>query len=129
VGSSIQRGSISALVVCLVISAIAVVGISYDGGRVVSSYVELSDIAQNAARIGAQHVVGIREGEPRVSRSASVDAMEGFLRGERVTGYFTVSSRSITVKVTRNVPMRVLGVVGVHWRTITVTRSAFLSDS
>lgn len=128
-GSSIQRGSISALVVCLVISAIAVVGISYDGGRVVSSYVELSDIAQNAARIGAQHVVGIREGEPRVSRSASVDAMEGFLRGERVTGYFTVSSRSITVKVTRNVPMRVLGVVGVHWRTITVTRSAFLSDS
>jgi len=116
-------------VVCLVISAIAVVGISYDGGRVVSSYVELSDIAQNAARIGAQHVVGIREGEPRVSRSASVDAMEGFLRGERVTGYFTVSSRSITVKVTRNVPMRVLGVVGVHWRTITVTRSAFLSDS
>jgi len=60
--SSTQRGSISALVVCLVISAIAVVGISYDGGRVVSSYVELSDVAQNAARIGAQHVVGIREG-------------------------------------------------------------------
>ena len=127
--SSTQRGSISALVVCLVISATAVVGISYDGGRVVSSYVELSDVAQNAARIGAQHVVGIREGEPRVSRSASVDAMEAFLRNEHVTGNFTVSSRSVTVMVSRTVPMRVLGIVRVHWRTVTVTRSAFLSDS
>ena len=123
-----HRGSISALVVCLVISAVAVLGISYDGGRVVSTYVELSDVAQNAARIGAQHVVGIREGNPRISRSASSSAVENFLRSEDVSGNFDMDSRRVTVRVSAVVPMKILGIIGLHWRTVSVTRSAFLSD-
>lgn len=123
-----HRGSISALVVCLVISAIAVLGISYDGGRVVSTYVELSDVAQNAARVGAQHVVGIREGNPRISRSASSFAVENFLRSEDVSGDFDMDSRRVTVRVSAVVPMKILGIIGLHWRTVSVTRSAILSD-
>lgn len=123
-----HRGSISALVVCLVISAIAVLGISYDGGRVVSRYVELSDVAQNAARVGAQHVVGIREGNPRISRSASSSAVKNFLHSEDVSGDFDMDSRRVTVRVSAVVPMKILGIIGLHWRTVSVTRSALLSD-
>lgn len=123
-----HRGSISALVVCLVISAIAVLGISYDGGRVVSTYVELSDVAQNAARVGAQHVVGIREGNPRISRSASSSAVENFLRSEDVSGDYDTDSRRVTVRLSAVVPMKILGIIGLNWRTVSVTRSALLSD-
>ena len=123
-----RRGSISALVVCLVIGAMAVLGISYDGGRVVSTYVEISDVAQNAARIGAQHVVGVREGNPQISRSASSSAVESFLRTEDVSGKFDMDSHRVTVRVSAVVPMKILGIIGLHWRTVSVTRSALLSD-
>lgn len=126
--NSRHRGSISALVVCLVISAIGVLGISYDGGRVVSTYVELSDVAQNAARVGAQHVVGIREGNPRISHSASSSAVENFLDREDASGDFDIDSRRVTVRVSAVVPMKILGIIGLHWRTVSVTRSALLSD-
>ena len=45
-----NRGSLSAMVVCLLMATMSLAGLAYDGGRVVSTYMEMSDAAQNAAR-------------------------------------------------------------------------------
>lgn len=123
-----KRGSISALVICLVLSAVSLTGLVYDGGRVVSTYVELSDAAQNAARIGAQHVVGIRDGSPRIDASSSKRAMASYLSSQNVQANFDVNGDLASVRVTRTISMSVLGVVGIRERTVTVVRSALLSD-
>lgn len=47
-----NKGSLSAMVVCLVMATMSLAGLAYDGGRVVSTYMEMSDAAQNAARLG-----------------------------------------------------------------------------
>ena len=70
-----NRGSLSAIVVCLVMATMSLAGLAYDGGRVVSTYMEMSDAAQNAARLGGQQIVGIREGNPRIDEGLATSAM------------------------------------------------------
>ena len=49
--SSGDRGSLSAFVACLVTMFIALAGLTFDGGRVISKYVEISDVAANATAL------------------------------------------------------------------------------
>jgi hypothetical protein len=58
----------------------------------------------------------------------SSSAVENFLDREDVSGDFDIDSRQVTVRVSAVVPMKILGIIGLHWRTVSVTRSALLSD-
>ena len=60
---STERGSISALVLGLTITFMLCAGLVVDGGRVVSRYLELADIAENAARSGSQELRSLRSGK------------------------------------------------------------------
>jgi hypothetical protein len=119
-----QRGSISALVVCLVMGALSLTGLAFDGGRVVAEYMEISDAAQNAARLGGQQVVGIREGNPRVDPSASAASMTSYLSARGMRGSFSITDGVVTVRVQRRVPMRILGLFGVGDRMVIANRTA-----
>lgn len=123
-GSS--RGSVSAFVVCLFLGMVALVGLAYDGGRVSSRYGELSDLAANAARIGAQQVTGIRAGEPRIDPEGARAAAARFLARRNLPSRIVVQGDRITVSVRTIVPMRILSLLGVTERSISVTRSAEL---
>jgi len=123
-GSS--RGSVSAFVVCLFLGMVALVGLAYDGGRVSSRYGELSDLAANAARIGAQQVNGIRAGEPRIDPEGARAAAARFLARRNLPSRIVVQGDRITVSVRTIVPMRILSLLGVTERSISVTRSAEL---
>ena len=123
-GSS--RGSVSAFVVCLFLGMVALVGLAYDGGRVSSRYGELSDLAANAARIGAQQVTGIRAGEPRIDPEGARAAAARFLARRNLPSRIVVQGDRITVSVRTVVPMRILSLLGVTERSISVTRSAEL---
>jgi len=123
-GSS--RGSVSAFVVCLFLGMVALVGLAYDGGRVSSRYGELSDLAANAARIGAQQVTGIRAGEPRIDPEGARAAAARFLARRNLPSRIVVQGDRITVSVRTVVPMRILSLLGVTKRSISVTRSAEL---
>ena len=123
-----NRGSLSALVVCLVMATMSLAGLAYDGGRVVSRYMEISDAAQNAARLGGQQIVGIREGNPRIDEDLATSAMRAYLMARGLTGKFDVQGTKATVEVFQKVPMQILGIVGIGERTIRVIRTVDVVD-
>lgn len=125
-GASDDRGSLSAFVVCVAMSVVCLAGLAHDGGRVVAIYAESSDVAAAAARMGDQFVVGIREGRPRIDANAGRRAVLTYLHSRGMTGDVEISGRTVTVRVTRSVPMTVLSLFGVGHRAVSVTRSAEL---
>jgi hypothetical protein len=123
-----NQGSLSAVMVCLVMATMALTGLAYDGGRVVSSYMEISDAAQNAARLGGQQIVGIREGNPRIDEDLATSAMRAYLVAHGLAGNFNIQGTRATVVVSTKIPMRILGIIGVGERTIRVNRTVDVVD-
>lgn len=119
-----NRGSISAFAVCVMMSLVALTALAFDGGRMVSAYAELSDIAENAARIGCQQVVGIRSGEPKLDSRDATSRMSEYLSSKSLASNIRVGEGSAEVTVQRAIPMRLLSLIGISSRTIAVTRSA-----
>lgn len=117
------RGSISGLVVCLVMSMMAVVGLSVEGGRVVKTYGELASLAGSAARLGGQRVEGIQDGHIRIDRSQAVATVADYLNLHHTFGEITVGTTGIQVTLRRTVHLSFLRMVGVGSRTVTVSRS------
>lgn len=128
VAPSQDRGSLSAFVVCIAMTMVCLVGLAHDGGRVVAAYGEASDAAAAAARMGDQFVVGIREGRPRVDEQVGRRVVSVYLGTKGLAGEVSVRGGTVTVRVTRSVPMVLLSLFGVGQRTITVTRSAELVE-
>lgn len=123
-----NRGSLSAMVICLVMATMSLAGLAYDGGRVVSTYMEISDAAQNAARLGGQQIVGIRDGNPRIDEDQATAAMRAYLVAHGLTGNFDVQGTRATVVVSTKIPMRILGIFGIGERTIRVNRTVDVVD-
>lgn len=116
------------MMVCLVMATMSLAGLAYDGGRVVSMYMEMSDTAQNAARLGGQQLVGIRSGHPRIDEDLATSAMRVYLKARGLTGKFDVQGTKATVEVFQKVPMRILGIIGIGDRTIRVKRTVDVVD-
>ena len=123
-----NRGSMSAMVVCLVMATMSLAGLAYDGGRVVSTYMQMSDAAQNAARLGGQQLVGIRNGRPHIDEDLATSAMRAYLVARGLTGSFDIQGTRATVVVSTKVPMRILGIIGVGERAIQVNRTVDVVD-
>ena len=123
-----NQGSLSAMMVCLVMATMSLAGLAYDGGRVVSMYMEMSDTAQNAARLGGQQLVGIRSGHPRIDEDLATSAMRAYLVVRGLTGKFDVQGAKATVEVSQKVQMRILGIIGIGDRTIRVIRTVDVVD-
>ena len=121
-----MRGSISGLVVCLVMAMMAVVGLSVEGGRVVKTYGELASLAGSAARLGGQQVEGIQDGQIRIDRPQAMVTMADFLKLHHTVGEITIGTTSVKVTLRRTVHLPFLRMVGVGSRTVTVSRSVVL---
>lgn len=122
--SSGDRGSLSAFVACLVTMFIALAGLTFDGGRVISKYVEISDVAANAARAGSQMLVNIRTGNPQLDIPTARARAESVLRLSGVSGNVVATHDGIVVKVRGVVEMKLLSLFGVTKRTVSITRRA-----
>ena len=116
------------MMVCVVMATMSLAGLAYDGGRVVSMYMEMSDTAQNAARLGGQQLVGIRSGHPRIDEDLATSAMRAYLVARGLTGKFDVQGAKATVEVSQKVQMRILGIIGIGDRTIRVIRTVDVVD-
>ncbi|MSO60426.1 MAG: hypothetical protein EXQ63_08905 [Ilumatobacteraceae bacterium] len=119
-----NRGSLSAFVACLVTMFLALAGLTFDGGRVISEYVEMADIAENAARAGSQMIVDIRSGNPQIDVSAARAQAEAVLRLSGIQGTVGASQEVIEIRVRRSVSMKILSLFGVGNRSISITRRA-----
>ena len=121
-------GSLSAVVICIAFACMSLAGLAFDGGRVVSSYMTMSDAAQNAARLGGQQLVGIREGDPHIDKDSAVTVMHTYLAARVLTGNFDIQGTRATVEISQKIPMRILGIIGIGDRTIRVKRTSDVVD-
>lgn len=117
-------GSMSTSIAVLVLGMLMAVGLVLDGGAKTTALAAARDIADNAARAGAQAVDldALRsEATPQMDPGAAVAAANAYLAATGSTGTVTVAGETVTVTVTMTVPRRVLP--GSPW-TVTATETA-----
>lgn len=119
-----DRGTVTAFVVMLTMTFIACAGLAVDGGRLVGARSRAADMAENAARAGAQEIIDIRSGEWRLDRTGARAVARDYLAARGVSGDVTVSDRRVTVTVTITTSTSLLRLVGISSRTVRATRSS-----
>ena len=106
-----ERGSVSVMVAVLGIAFLMVAGLALDGGRKLGALSEARDIADNAARAGAQAVdpSTYREtGTPTLDPAAATAAANAYLAAVGHTGTIIVEGETVTVTVGLTVTTRFL---------------------
>lgn len=122
-GNDHEAASVSGLFVCSVMGLVSLAALTFDGGRVIDAYTEMSAVAASAARVGGQEVEGIRENSVRVNERAATHAMNRYLRGRGYDVSLQVSATTIRVMLSRRVQTSWLATFGVASRSVTVSRS------
>ena len=125
-----ERGSLSLMIVVLLVALTLLAGIVVDGGAKLSAYQNAEALAQEAARAGAttvDHSSAYKSGSFVVNPGQAVAAAAGYLD---TLGYhhFTVTAvgtRAIEVTVTLTERTRFLSLIGLP--SFTCTRSATAS--
>ena len=118
-----EKGTVSSLVAVLAIAIVAVAGLAYDGGAIITATAHARDVAAGAARAGPQ-AVSIREihaGRTGLDPAAAESAAMEFLDAAGVGGTVAVTGSGVRVTVTLMQPMRLLPLPD---REITATASA-----
>lgn len=124
----VDRGSISAFVVCLAMTFIVTAGLAVDSGRLVEARISAGDHAENAARVAVQQVSGIRSGERSVDPVRARRAAAQYLSQFGLAGSIRIESKSVTVTVRLTKDMTLLRLVGIARRQISAERRAELTD-
>ncbi len=121
---AVDRGSISGFVVVLTLAVVSCAGLVIDGARVVGAKVSAADHAENAARVGAQQVVALRDGRWAIDPVRAANSANAYLGSHGIVGTVVVSANHVTVTVRSTVPTTLLRLVGISSKTVTATRSS-----
>ena len=122
-----ERGAVTAFVACFAVALIAVFGLVVDGGLILASRRQAFNAADAAARAGAQ---AIDESALRAGRPLTLDASEAreraadYLAAVGLAGVVDVAGERITVTVTTERALGVLGFTGLAPVTLTATGTA-----
>jgi Flp pilus assembly protein TadG len=122
-----ERGSVTAFVVVMSFALVVCAGLVFDGGRMVMERHETADLAENAARFGAQEIISDRGGR-HLDPARAAAAARRFLRSQGAVGSVSVSGQNVVVSVTGTVNTSMLKLVGIGSRSVTVRRSAAPAD-
>lgn len=117
-------GSISAVVVCLIVVFVACAGLVLDGGRLVGARSKAAGLALAAARDGVQEVHRLREGLIVLDIPAAERRAHAYLETAGAVGSVVATEDTVTVTVSIGVAPLLLGAIGVGSRTVRVTRTA-----
>lgn len=122
-----QRGSVAIVMPILAVGLLAIAGLVLDGGAALAARGRAADVAQQAARAGADALApnSLRRSEPNqlaINPAAAISAAEQELAAGDVTGQVTVAGDTVTVvaQVSRKTAM--LSAVGIN--TVTGRASA-----
>ncbi|MEV0093716.1 pilus assembly protein TadG-related protein [Streptomyces sp. NPDC050738] len=121
-----DRGQVTAFVVIAVAGLWLLAGIVVDGGLALASKARALDVAQEAARTGAQQLdVGrLRESDRvRLLQGKAEQAAMTYVAGTRDKGSATVRGDRVTVRVTHRQPTQVLQLIGVSELTVSADAS------
>jgi outer membrane protein TolC len=95
----------------LALSVLAAAGLAVDGGRKLNGLAEARDLADNAARVGAQQVdvdAYRTTGVPSLDPGAASSAANAYLSTTGNSGAVSVAGDTITVTVTLTITPRLL---------------------
>jgi Flp pilus assembly protein TadG len=122
-----DRGSATAWAIGIVAVVALLSGAVLDGGNAMAARVQALDIAQQAARAGANQLdLGAlrNQGVVRIDPGAAQAAADAFLREAGATGTATATPAQVSVTVTRSQPTLVLQAIGVDAIGMTATATA-----
>lgn len=121
-----EEGGLSAFVVVLVPTLVLVAGLVLDGGRMVAARRDVQDVAQNAARAGANavSVASVRTGSTAVDAGRAQAATQAYLGRVGHRGTVRVTGDLVEVEVSQSVPMQLLSLGGVGPRTVRAVEQA-----
>jgi Flp pilus assembly protein TadG len=121
-----DHGSLTVFFVLLVTTLLLVAGLVFDGGRLLAARRDAVDAAQDAARAGAQQIdpAAARAGDTRLAADAADAAAQAWLADEGHTGDVTVTADTVTVSVSREVPLALLALAGIPARTVSAMETA-----
>ena len=122
-----ERGSVSILVAVLGLALLMATGLDVDGGRKLGALSEARDIADNAARAGAQaiDVDAYRStGIPTINPAAATHRANAYLAKTGHTGTVVVTGTTVTVTVTITVNTNFLPGPMTAWATESATAIA-----
>ena len=122
-----DRGQVTVLVLPVLLALLGVAGLVVDGGLAIAARQRAADLAEQAARTGADQIDpdSLRGAGPvRVDAVAARAAAGRYLPGQDATGTVEVDGDTVTVAVTVTRRATLLGLVGVRHLTVTAHASA-----
>lgn len=106
-----DRGSVTIFVAVLGLAFVMVAGLAIDGGRKLGGLSEARNLADNAARAGAQAIdtdAYRTQGAVTIDPDAAAQAAADYLASTGHTGVVSVADDTVTVTVTLIVDTRIL---------------------
>jgi Flp pilus assembly protein TadG len=121
-----ERGSLTAFVAVLSVGLFVLAGLVVDGGRAVVAKRQAIDVAQQAARVGADQlsVDALRSGSIVIDPAAASAAVERYLSVADEQGTVSVRGTTVTVRIVGSAPTTILGIVGISRIGVSASASA-----
>jgi Flp pilus assembly protein TadG len=122
-----DSGRVTAFVTIITLALLAVVGLVWDGGMALSAKTQALDLAQAAARAGAQQLdLGLYRttGHARLNPQKAASAARAWLTVARAQGEATATTTTVTVTVQRATTTDLLQVVGVRHLHVSASATA-----
>ncbi len=122
-----DRGDATIWGILIILVGLLLSGLVLDGGNAMAAKVRAWDIAQQAARAGANELdlAALREqGQVRLNPAAAEAAATRWLRDAGIAGTATATPTEVTVVVNRSQPTLLLAAVGIGSIEVTATAHA-----
>lgn len=124
-----DRGMVTAFAVSIVLTLFIASGLAIDSGRLVAARIQVADHAENAARLAAQELIGIRAGSPAIDQEKGRRVALDYLADHGVTGEVSFGRRSVAVSVHTTREMTILKLAGIQSKRVSATRTAEVADA
>jgi Flp pilus assembly protein TadG len=122
-----ESGQTIAFVVGITLALLLLIGLTVDGGRILSARERALDEAQEAARVGAQQLDQAAlhaSGVAIINQADASRAVQSYLRATGDTGSVSVLGTDVHVSVQHSLGMDILSLVGIGTVTISETGTA-----
>lgn len=109
-----ETGAMALWLISAVLAGTALLGLVYDGGRIIDARLDADRVAVQAARAGADQLseASIRSGDNEVAAQAAIAAARDYLHATGRTGRVEVAGDRVTVTVRDTVTPKILNAFG-----------------
>jgi hypothetical protein len=121
-----EYGSLTVFVSVFCLTLFVLIGLVVDSGRAISARSAAMSEAQQAARVGAGQIsIGsLRVGQVDIDPADAIRASTEYLASIGQSGSTSVVGQTVTVHINDEEPTVILGIIGIHQISISVTASA-----